>query len=42
MTTGLTIYFMMWPLAVASIMFVIGRGFYKEWARARREGRMII
>lgn len=42
MTVGLTIYFMMWPLVVAGIMFVIGRAFYREWAQARREGRTII
>lgn len=42
MTVGLTVYFMMWPVVVAGIMFVIGRGFYKEWAQARREGRKII
>lgn len=42
MTIGLTIYVLMWPVLVAAIMFAIGRGFFKDWAEARREGRMII
>lgn len=42
MTEVLTFYLLMWPVLVAGIMFVIARGFFKEWAQARREGRMII
>ena len=42
MTIGLTVYLLMWPVLVGSIMIVIARGFFKEWAEARREGRMII
>lgn len=42
MTVGLTIYILMWPILVACVMFAIARGFFKEWAAARREGRMII
>lgn len=42
MTVGLTIYVLMWPILVGGTMFVIARGFFKEWAQARREGRMII
>jgi len=42
MTLGLTFYLLMWPVLVACIMYVIARGFIKEWAQARREGRMII
>lgn len=42
MTVGLTIYILMWPVLVAAIMVVIARGFFKEWAQARREGRMMI
>lgn len=42
MTVGFTFYLLMWPVVVAIIMFVIARGFFKEWAQARREGRMLI
>ncbi|HEY4535813.1 MAG TPA: putative transporter small subunit [Enteractinococcus sp.] len=42
MTVGFTFYLLMWPVLVAIIMFVIARGFFKEWAQARREGRMLI
>ncbi|WP_022870009.1 putative transporter small subunit [Yaniella halotolerans] len=42
MTVGLTIYILMWPVLVATVMFAIARGFFKEWLKARREGRMII
>lgn len=42
MTVGLTIYFLIWPVLVAGMMYVIARGFFKDWAEARREGRMII
>ena len=42
MTFGVTIYVVMWPIFVGVTMFVIARGFFKEWAQARREGRMII
>ena len=42
MTAGLTFYILMWPVLVAGGMFVIARGFFKEWAEARREGRTII
>lgn len=42
MTLGLTIYVLMWPVLVAGVMYFIARGFFREWAEARREGRMII
>lgn len=42
MTVGLTLYVLIWPVLVAIIMFAIARGFFKEWAQARREGRMIV
>lgn len=43
MTTFLlTCYVLVWPVLVAIVLFVIGRGFFKEWAEARREGRSII
>lgn len=37
-TALLTIYTLMWPVIVAVIMFVIGKGFFKEWRQARRDG----
>jgi len=42
MTIGLTIYVLMWPVLVVAVMYSIARGFFKEWAEARRDGRMII
>lgn len=42
MTIGLTIYMLMWPVIVAVTMFVIARGFFKDWREARREGRPLI
>ncbi|KOU00813.1 membrane protein [Streptomyces sp. NRRL F-4707] len=32
----------MWPAIVAVVLFVISRGFYREWAQARRDGQDII
>lgn len=41
-TTVLTIYVLMWPVIVAAVLFVISRGFFTEWAAARREGRDLV
>lgn len=41
-TVLLTGYVLMWPVLVAIVLFVISRGFFREWAEARREGRSII
>lgn len=41
-TILLTCYVLVWPVLVAVVLFVISRGFFKEWAEARREGRSII
>ncbi|WP_454084480.1 putative transporter small subunit [Georgenia sp. Marseille-Q6866] len=38
----LTFYVLMWPAAVAVVLFVIARGFYRDWREARREGRQLI
>nr|WP_227993532.1 putative transporter small subunit [Pseudactinotalea sp. HY160] len=38
----LTVYILMWPVIVAGVLFVLCRGFMKEWLEARREGRDII
>lgn len=38
----LTVYFLMWPVSVAAIMFVIARGFFKDWREARKKGEQII
>lgn len=34
----LTVYSLMWPVLVAIVMTVIGRGFFKEWKEARDAG----
>lgn len=38
----LTAYFLMWPVMVGAIMFVIARGFFKDWKEAREKGEHII
>ncbi|SFS14216.1 hypothetical protein SAMN04487783_1794 [Agrococcus baldri] len=42
MTIALTIYFLVWPVIVAGVLFVIARGFFRELRAAKREGRPII
>lgn len=42
MTALLTAYVLMWPILVLGILIVIARGFFKEMAEARREGRPMI
>lgn len=41
-TLALTIYVLMWPVLVAVVMAVIGRGFLREWLDARRRGDDLI
>ena len=41
-TLLLTVYVLIWPVIVAGTLYVISRGFFKEWAQSRREGRSII
>jgi len=41
-TFALSVYFLMWPVIVAGVLFVISRAFFSEWRAARREGRDII
>ncbi|WP_251839095.1 putative transporter small subunit [Oceanitalea stevensii] len=38
----LTFYVLMWPATVAVVLFVIARGFFRDWREARREGRQLI
>ncbi|WP_225217257.1 MULTISPECIES: putative transporter small subunit [Arthrobacter] len=38
----LTVYVLIWPVIVAGTLAVICRGFFRDWAEARREGRRII
>ena len=38
----LTLYVLVWPILVAGILFVLIRGFARDWLDARREGRSII
>lgn len=40
--TLLTIYFLVWPVIVAAVLFYIARGFFADWREARREGRRLI
>lgn len=42
MTVALSVYVLMWPVVVAVILFVISRGFFREWLEARRDGRDMI
>ncbi|MBQ0826503.1 putative transporter small subunit [Streptomyces tagetis] len=41
-TVLLSAYVLMWPVLVAVVLFVISRGFFREWAEARRNGRDLI
>ena len=41
-TAALTFYVLMWPAIVAVVLFIIGRGFFREWLTSRREGRDLI
>ena len=41
-TAALTFYVLMWPVIVAVVLFIIGRGFIREWLTSRREGRDLI
>jgi hypothetical protein len=38
----ITIYMLIWPVIVAGVLFVLVRGFVKDWREARAEGRSII
>ncbi|GAA3978825.1 hypothetical protein GCM10022384_30470 [Streptomyces marokkonensis] len=41
-TAALTAYILVWPVLVAIVLFVICRGFFREWAEARRNGQDLI
>lgn len=41
-TIALTVYVLAWPVVVAIVLAVIGRGFYLEWRGARRRGEDLI
>ena len=38
----LTVYVLMWPVIVAGVLWVLCKGFFKDWAESRKEGRSII
>ncbi|WP_026919446.1 putative transporter small subunit [Gordonia shandongensis] len=38
----LTLYVLVWPVLTLGTLSVIVRGFYREWRKARDEGRTII
>ncbi|MEF9902444.1 putative transporter small subunit [Streptomyces sp. P9-A2] len=42
MTVALSVYVLMWPVVVAVVLFVISRGFFREWLEARRNGQDMI
>ncbi|MGW5972238.1 putative transporter small subunit [Streptomyces sp. NPDC055186] len=42
MTAALSVYVLMWPVVVAATLFVISRGFFREWAEARRNGHDLV
>lgn len=39
---ALTAYVLIWPVAVAGILFVLTKAFFKDWIEARREGRSLV
>ena len=41
-TAALAVYVLMWPALVAVVLFVIGGGFFRKWAEARRNGEDLI
>jgi len=41
-TIALTIYVLIWPLIVATVLGILGTAFFREWAAARREGRPLV
>lgn len=42
MSVALSVYVLMWPVIVAVVLFVISRGFLREWLDARRDGQDMI
>jgi hypothetical protein len=38
----LAIYVLIWPLIVAGVLIVLVAAFYRDWRRARKQGRMIV
>lgn len=42
MTVLLTAYVLMWPVLVLGVLIAIARGFAKDVAEARKEGRPVI
>ncbi|WP_212732827.1 putative transporter small subunit [Streptomyces sp. TP-A0874] len=41
-TFVLSVYVLMWPVIVAGVLFVISRGFFREWSEARRNGQGMV
>lgn len=41
-TVALTVYVLMWPFIVISVLGVIVRGFLRDLRKAKREGRSIV
>ncbi|WP_293696848.1 putative transporter small subunit [uncultured Agrococcus sp.] len=41
-TILLTAYVLMWPVLVAGVIVVIARGFFRDWRKARKNGKSLI
>jgi hypothetical protein len=41
-TIALTVYVLIWPVLVAGVLFVLSRGFVKEWLESRRNGEDLV
>ncbi|MGF0257834.1 putative transporter small subunit [Rhodococcus erythropolis] len=41
-TALLTIYVLIWPALVLVVLGVISKGFFKDWATARRDGEDLV
>lgn len=41
-TALLTIYVLIWPALVLVVLGVISKGFFKDWATARRNGEDLV
>lgn len=38
----LTVYVLMWPVIVAGVLWVLCKGFVKDWLESRKAGRRMI
>lgn len=38
----MTAYILVWPVIVLAMMFIMGRGVYRDFRRARRKGEDLV